>query len=146
MIFLAEGRDTTFLTPVRVHRKYHISVYLLRKFISHFLPKGKIFCLEKNTVFPDSTKMFRRGLFWKDHLFRRFGENIIFPCIFWERSSFIFRLRCKIIFSGKRTMIFPDNTGKIIFQRHFFGNIIFSGRLKKKTWFSVQWICSTTHA
>ena len=29
-------------------------------------------------------------------------------------------------------MIFPDNTGKIIFQRNFFGKTIFSGRLEKE--------------
>ena len=29
-------------------------------------------------------------------------------------------------------MIFPDNTGKIIFQRNFFGKNIFSGCLEKE--------------
>ena len=29
-------------------------------------------------------------------------------------------------------MIFPDNTRKTIFQRDFFGNTIYSGRLKKE--------------
>ena len=43
--FLAEGRDTTSAIPVRVHRKYHISMYFLRRVISHFLPK------EKNIMF-----------------------------------------------------------------------------------------------
>ena len=37
---------------------------------------------------------------------------------FLERSSFIFCLS-KIIFSGKRNIIFPDNTRKIIFQCTF---------------------------
>ena len=55
-----------------------------------------------------------------------------FHVFFWERSSFIFRLRCKIIFSGKRNIIFPDNTRKIIFQRDFFGKTIFSGCLEKE--------------
>ena len=55
-----------------------------------------------------------------------------FRVFFWERSSFIFRLRCKIIFSGKRNIIFPDNTRKIIFQHNFFGKTIFSGRLEKE--------------
>ena len=38
----------------------------------------------KNTIFPDNTKkiMCRRGTLWKDHIFRRSEENIIFPCIF----------------------------------------------------------------
>ena len=55
-----------------------------------------------------------------------------FRVFFWERSFFIFRLRCKIIFLGKINMIFPDNTRKMIFQRDFFGKNIFSGRLEKE--------------
>ena len=92
---------------------------------------------EKNTIFPDNTRkiMCRRDPSWKEHLFRTFEENIIFPCIFWERSSFIFRLRCKIIFSGKGNIIFPDNTKKIMFQRNSFGKTIFSGRPEKKDGF-----------
>ena len=38
----------------------------------------------------------------------------------------------KIIFSGKRNIIFPNNTRKIKFQRDFFGKTIFSGRLQKE--------------
>ena len=72
------------------------------------------------------------GTFWKDHIFRRFEGNIIFPCIFKERSSFIFRLTCRIIFSGKRNIIFLNNTRKIIFQRNFFGKTIFSGLPEKE--------------
>ena len=48
--------------------------------------QGKKYCVfgEKNTIFPDNTRkiMCGRGPFWKDHLFRRPEENIIFPCIF----------------------------------------------------------------
>ena len=91
--FLAEVRDTTSAIPVRVHRKYHISMYFLRKVISHFLPNEKISCFrEKNTVFPDNTRkiMSQRGPFWKDHLFRKFEENIIFPCIFLRKIIFHF--------------------------------------------------------
>ena len=80
------------------------------------------------------------------------GLNIIFQCdffektifsehlkkisyfhvFFWERSSFIFRLRVKIIFSGKRNISFPDNTRKIISLSDLFGKTIFSGRLEKE--------------
>ena len=114
---------------------HHVSMYFLRKTVFHFLPREKISCFrEKNTSFPNNTRkiMCRHSPFWKDHLFRKFEENIIFPCIFKERSSFIFRLRCKIIFSGKRNIIFPDNTRKIIFQCNFFRKTIFSGRLEKE--------------
>ena len=95
---------------------------------------SNIFPDNANTIFADNARkiMCRGGTFWKNHIFRKFEENIIFPCIFKERSSFIFRLTCKIIFSGKRNIIFPDNTRKIIFQRNFFGKTIFSGRLEKE--------------
>ena len=59
-----------------------ISMYFLRRTASHFLPREKISCFrEKNTIFPDNTRkiMCQRGPFLKDHLFRRFEENIIFP-------------------------------------------------------------------
>ena len=110
-------------------------MYFLGRTVFHFLPKEKRSCFrEKNTIFPDSTRkiMCRRGSFWKDHLFRRPEEKIIFSCIFQERLSFIFRLTCKIIFSGKRNIIFPDNTRKIIFRRNFFGKTIFSGLPEKE--------------
>ena len=38
-------------------------------------------------------------------------ENIIFPCIFKEQSSFIFRLKNKIIFSAKKPIL-RDNKKK----------------------------------
>ena len=98
-------------------------MYFLKKITPRFPPKEKMSCFgEKNTIFPDNTRkiMSRHGPPWKDHLFRAFEETIIFPCIFWERSSFIFRLRGKIIFSGKGNIIFSNNTRKIIFQHDFF--------------------------
>ena len=57
-----------------------------------------------------------------------------FHVYFWERSSFIFfRLKKKIIFSGKRNITCPDNTiRKIIFQCDFFGKTIFSEHLKEE--------------
>ena len=62
-------------------------------------------------------------------VWRKYHISVYF---FWKRSSFIFLLRCKIIFSGKRNTIFSDNTRKIIFQRIFFGKTIFSGRQEKE--------------
>ena len=87
---------------------------------------------KKTTIFSDNTRkmMCWHSHIWKDHLFRKFEESI-FPCIFWARSSFIFRLRHKILFSRKRYIIFPNNARKIIFQRKFFGKTIFSGHLEK---------------
>ena len=65
-----------------------------------------------------------------------FSESLMkisyFRAFFWERSSFIYRLRCKIIFTRKRNMIFLNNTRKIIFQQGFFRKTIFSGPLEKE--------------
>ena len=96
--------------------KENIILYFLRKDISHFLSKEKVSCFrEKDTIFPESLM--------KISYFRAF---------FWERSSFIYCLRCKIIFSRKRNMIFPNYTRKIIFQQGFFQKIISSGPLEKE--------------
>ena len=62
-----------------------------------------------------------------------YTEYIIFPCIYWERSSFLLHLKNKIIFSRKRNTIFPGNTRNIIFQCGFFGKTIFSEHLKKES-------------
>ena len=120
---------------------HHVSMYFQRKAALHFLLRKKRSCFRgKNTIFPDSTRKIicRHGTFWKHHIFRRSDENIIFPCIFEERSSFIFRLTCKIIFSGKRDIIFPDNTRKIVFQRNFLERPSFQDVWKRKILFSVQ--------
>ena len=41
IFFSTEGRGATFVTSVRVHRRYHIYMYFLRKIISDFQPKEK---------------------------------------------------------------------------------------------------------
>ena len=101
-----------------------------------FRLKNKItFSGKRNIIFPYNTTKKDHipvRFFWKDHLFRTFEENIIFL----ERSSFIFRLKNKMIFSGKRNIIFTDNKRKIIFQRDFFGKAIFSEYLEKSHGFS----------
>ena len=137
-INLRRGQTSTLYIKFPVFCRWtmhHVSMYFLRRAAFHFLPKEKRSCLrEKNTIFPDNTRkiMCRRGTFWKDHIFRKFEENTVFPCIFTERSSFIFCLTCKVIFAGKRNIIFPNNTRKIMFQRNFFGKTIFSGCLEKE--------------
>ena len=71
--------------------------------------------------------------FYGKTIFSEHLKNIsYFHVIFWERSSFIFCLKNKIIFSGKRNIIFPDDTRKIIFQCNFFGKTIFSEYLEKE--------------
>ena len=64
---------------------HHVSIYFPRKTVFHCLPREKIsFFQQKNTIFPDNTRkiMCRHGTFRKDHIFRKFEENIIFPCTF----------------------------------------------------------------
>ena len=71
-------------------------------------------------------------LFEKTIISERLKKILYFRVFFWERSSFIFRIRDKIIFSGKRNIMLPDHTRKIIFHRKFCGKTIFSGRLEKE--------------
>ena len=117
---------------------------------SHFVPREKISCFqEKNPSFQVIQERSCVGvdLFGKT-IFSESLKKILYFCIlfifyflcFWERSSFIFRLRCKIMFSGKRNIIFPDNTRKVIFQRNFLERPSFQDVWKKKIWFSVQWL------
>ena len=106
--------------------------------LSRFPYREKKTCfLEKNTTFPASTRkiMSWLGPFRKDHLFRTFEENAIFPRIFLRKIIVHFPPRGKIIFSGEINIIFSNNTRKIKFQRIFFGKTIFSGRLEKKKGF-----------
>ena len=67
----------------------------------------------------------------KKTVFTEYKESIIFPCIFSEISSFIFRLKIKIIFSGKNSF-FPDNTKNIIFQQIYLEKMNFSEYLEKE--------------
>ena len=114
-------------------------MYFLRKIIFHFPSKEKIsyFSKKKNHLSRCTRKIvFQRDFFWKDHLFRTFEENTIFPCILSERSPFIFCLKNKMIFLGK----------KIVFQRSFFGKMIFSENLKKENVvFSAVFLVKSSH-
>ena len=109
-LFLKEKCGTTFLTPVCVHRKYHFSMYFLRRVISHFLPKKKnIYFREKIPSFQTiqggscpSATLFEKTIFSESL------KKIYFRVFFLEESSFIFHLRCKMIFSGKGNIIFPE--------------------------------------
>ena len=99
---------------------YHISMYFLKKIIFHFLSKGKIsYFPEKNTIFPDNTRKitFKYDFFFAKTIFSGHLKEIsYFLIFFWETSSFISCLKNKIIFSGKRNIIFPNNTiRKIMF-------------------------------
>ena len=57
---------------------------------------------------------------------------------FFLRKIIIFCLKNKIIFSGKRNIIFPDDTRNIIFHCRFLERPSSQNIWKKKTWFFVQ--------
>ena len=120
-----------FVTTVPIHRKVHTPVYFLKKIIPHFPSKEKISCFRGKNP---SAIPFEKTIF-SEHL----KKISYFRVFFWERSSFIFRLRGKIIFSGKRNIIFSNNTKKIIFPNNLLRKPIFSGLLKKENMVSAQW-------
>ena len=94
----------------------------------HFPPR------KRNAIFPDDTRkiIFQCDFFGKTIFSEHLKKISYFHVVFWERSSFIFRLKNKIIFSGKRNIIFPDDTRNIIFQWGCFGKTIFSEHLEKE--------------
>ena len=59
------------------------------------------------------------------------SKYLISVYLFLRKIIFHFPSAGKIIFSGKRKIIIPDNTGKIESQRNFF-KTIFSGRLENE--------------
>ena len=104
------------------------------KAATHFLPREKICFWEKLPSFHiiQERSCIGAALFGKTIFSESLKKISYFRVFFWERSSFIFRLSYKIVFLGKRNIIFPDIARKIIFQRIFFGKTIFSGRLEKE--------------
>ena len=102
IIFPCISWERSFLTFSR-RKKYHV----FGKKIPSFQITQEILC--------PGVALFEKAIFSE-----RLMKISYFRAFFWERSSFIFRLRCKIIFSRKRNMIFPNNTRKIIFQQGFF--------------------------
>ena len=119
----------------RIYREHHISMYFLRKIIFHY-PSRKdiIFSRKRNAIFPDETRkiIFQRDIFGKTLLSEHLKKISYFPVFFWERSCFIFHLKNKIIFLGKRNIIVSDDTRNNIFQCDFFGKTIFSEHLEKE--------------
>ena len=129
LCFFCHEGNVTPVTPTHIYRKYHISTRFLIKIISfHFPPKEKIYFLAKKkyhlSIYYKKDHVQARS-FWKDHLFRKFEENIIFPGTFLGKIIFLLCLKNKVIFSGKRHIAFPNNTRKIIFQCDFFEKTMF---------------------
>ena len=82
-----------FVTFIHIYRKYHISMYFLRKIIFHFLSKGKIsYFPEKNTIFPDSTRktIFKRDFLFGKTIFSGYLKEISYFHIFFEKHHLSF--------------------------------------------------------
>ena len=133
-----------------------LGVFFGRRSSLLFWQKGNFMCVKKsNTIFTKFPFSAIEELSYirekKCHLVWWYKKNHIPVQFFWERpsfqniwrkyyismyflrnSSFIFHLKSKIIFSGKRNIMFPDDTRKIIFQCDFFGKTIFSDHLKNE--------------
>ena len=80
-----------FVTFIHIYRKYHISMYFLRKIIFHFPSKEKIsYFPEKNTIFPVNTRkiIFQHNFFEKsifsEHLEK---ENMVFRTVVFLRTQ-----------------------------------------------------------
>ena len=119
------------------NRKYHASAYFLRRFIPlSFSAQGKntMFLGKKIPPFQIVQERSCPGaILLEKTIFSEHLKKISYFCVFFLRKTiFYFSSGGKIIFSGKRNVIFPDNTRKIKFQRYFFGKTIFSGCLEKE--------------
>ena len=106
-------------------------VFLPRKKYHAFGKKVPSFQIMQERLCPSAIP-FEKTIF-SEHL-----KKISYFRVFFEKDHPSFSVWGKIIFSGKRNIIFPDDTKKFTFQRELFGKTIFSGRLEKEIRFSVQ--------
>ena len=115
-IFPVEYHICNIYTYIQKISYFH--VFLGKDHLSFSVQRKNIIFPGKNTIFPNNIKkiIFKRDFFGKTIFSGDLKEISYFHLFFRETSSFIFRLRNKIIFSGKGNIIFPDNiTRKIIF-------------------------------
>ena len=87
-----------FVTFINIYRKYHISMYILTKITFHFLPKQKIsFQILQKISYSSEIFFFGNTIFSK-----RLKKTSYFHVFFFEKwSSLLWRIKNKIIFSGK---------------------------------------------
>ena len=101
-----------------------------------FRLKNKIiFWGKRNIIFLDSATrniIFQCNIFGNTIFWEHLKKVSYFHVFFLRKIIFHFHLKNKTIFLGKRNIIFPDNTRKIILQRNFFGKTIFSEHLEKE--------------
>ena len=114
-----------------IQKTSYFHVFFEKDLLLFSVRRKNIFSRIKNAIFPyDTRKIIFQCDFFGKTIFSEHLKKIYFHVIFSERSSFIFRLKNKIIFSGKRNTIFPDDTKNIKSQCDFFGKIIFSEHLE----------------
>lgn len=87
-----------FVTFINIYRKYHISMYILTKITFHFLPKQKIsFQILQKISYSSEIFFVGNTIFSK-----RLKKTSYFHVFFFEKwSSLLWRIKNKIIFSGK---------------------------------------------
>ena len=126
-----------FVAFIHMYRKYHISMYFLRKIIFHFPSKEKLsyFLEKRNTIVPDITKkiIFQCDFCGKTIFSEHLKKPSYFHVFFLRKIIFPFPSKEKIsYFWEKRSTISPDITKKIMFQCDFFRKIIYSEHLEKE--------------
>ena len=116
-VFLTEGWYHIYRKKYdlnRIYKNHHISMYFFKKNDLSFCVQRIRWHFRENNKISSfliiQEKSYSSTIFWEDYLFRTFAENIIFPFFFfffffWERSSFTFCLKNKIIFLGKRSIL-----------------------------------------
>ena len=122
-VFLAEGQYLI----CNIYKYVQKISYFYELFDEDHLP---FLSKEKNLIYLGQKKYHLSRYYKKDHI-QHLKKTSYFQEPFWERSSFLLRLKNKIIFSGKRHIIFADNTRKIIYQFDFFGKNNFAEHLEK---------------
>ena len=104
-----------------IWRKYHIFMYFFEKdhlsfsvqrIRSYFRQKG----ISSFQIIQE--RSYSSRFFFGKTIFSEYLKKIsYFHVFFWEKSSFIFHLKNKMIFRRKRNVIFPDN---LSVSAHFF--------------------------
>ena len=79
LCFFGQKSNIMFVTYIHIYRKYHISMYFLKKVIFHLPSQVKISCFQekRNTTFSRYYRKYHipEGYFWKDHLFKTFRKG-----------------------------------------------------------------------
>ena len=110
----------------------------MRKIISHLPPKEEISFFRKDIrsfqIIQERwcpSGAFSEKTILLEHL-KKISYIHVF-LVFFEKDRLSFSAQVVRSFvREKGNIIFPDNTKKIIFQRHYFGKAIFSGRMEKE--------------